>query len=252
MDSDKKYYVYELINPIKNKVFYVGKGQTNRMYVHQSNVRHGKSTHNNWELFREIKSIIDAGSSVKYNKVYHTDVENDAYDYEEKLIALYGLDNLCNIFDKHRRVYSGELHPMYGKRHSDETKIKIGIKSKGRKFTLESRMKMGSKGDKHPLYGIGHSIATRKKMSENHADFNGEKNPFYGKTHNDYTKAKISNKLKKEYKIKFPNDKIIKFIGSDSVKYFTERYNSITHQKISYHSIFQYGINKHGWKLINE
>jgi len=32
-------------------------------------------------------------------------------------------------------------------------------------------------GELHPLYGIGHTDETRKKISKNHADISGEKNP---------------------------------------------------------------------------
>lgn len=247
--DNKKYYVYELINPITNKVFYVGKGQTNRMYIHQSNVKNGKSTHGNWNLFREIKSILNSGQRVNYNKVYLTNDEDEAYDYEEHLIKKYGLDNLCNIFDKHTRMYSGEHHPMYGKEHTEETKRKIGLKSKGRTHSIEARKKMGSSGVNHPLYGVGHTDEAKRKMSENHADFNGINNPFYGKEHSKETKHKISNKLKREYVVEFPNGKCITFFGKDEVRLFTERYNRLTKQKVSFHSMFQYGYNKHNWKL---
>lgn len=48
------YYVYELIDSKTNKVFYVGKGQKNRMYDH---VRKAKSNQrfSNMHLFYKIK-----------------------------------------------------------------------------------------------------------------------------------------------------------------------------------------------------
>lgn len=54
-------------------------------------------------------------------------------------------------------------------------------------------------GKKHHLYGKKRSVETRRKMSENHADFSGDKNPMFGKispnngkTVSDATKLKIS------------------------------------------------------------
>lgn len=40
---------------------------------------------------------------------------------------------------------SGIKHPRLGKKHSTETKIKIGMKSLGRTHTLESRLKLSEK-----------------------------------------------------------------------------------------------------------
>lgn len=43
----------------------------------------------------------------------------------------------------------------------------------------ETRIKNGvAKGNKNPFYNKKHTDLTKKRMSENHADFTGEKNPF--------------------------------------------------------------------------
>ena len=47
-------------------------------------------------------------------------------------------------------------------------------------------------GENNPMYGKKHSPETRKKMGENHKDTSGENNPFYGKTHSLETLKKIS------------------------------------------------------------
>jgi hypothetical protein len=57
---------------------------------------------------------------------------------------------------------SGKNNGMYGKTHSSE-------------FIQMLKQKMSGSGN--PFYGKSHSIKTRKKMSENHADFSGGKNP---------------------------------------------------------------------------
>lgn len=69
------------------------------------------------------------------------------------------------------RDTSGENHPLYGKKHSEETKEKISK-------TLTGRLE---------------SDETRKKKSESKK---GDKNFFYGKKHSEESKNKISNTKK--------------------------------------------------------
>lgn len=69
-----------------------------------------------------------------------------------------------------------EQLPMFGKHHSEETKIKIGNANRGRIISKEGREKMrlaklGKKGAKH-------TVETRKKLSQQKL---GSKNPMYGK-----------------------------------------------------------------------
>ena len=51
-------------------------------------------------------------------------------------------------------------------------------------------------GENNPMYGKKHSEETRKKMSEHHADVSGENNPFYGKKHSEETRKKMSDAIK--------------------------------------------------------
>lgn len=48
-------------------------------------------------------------------------------------------------------------------------------------------------------YSIVHNDEARKKMSENHVDFNGKNNPMYGKHRSQYTKDLIAKRLKGRY-----------------------------------------------------
>ena len=70
---------------------------------------------------------------------------------------------------------SGKEHPMYGLKHSEETKLKIAeavkkgkLGKKRKPFTEETRKKMSEArmGDKNPRYGRKHSAETIKKMSK--------------------------------------------------------------------------------------
>jgi len=97
-------------------------------------------------------------------------------DVEEPLLFEVEQDYLDEIFiDKKYEAYN--LNPIAscppswkGKTHKESTKQKISR-------ALESRI---------------FSEATKKKLSQNHANVSGEKNPFYGQTHSTETKRKIA------------------------------------------------------------
>lgn len=88
----------------------------------------------------------------------------------------------------------GEKHPMYGKKHSKETCLKMSESKKGKKNIKLQGKKLS---DEHKLKL---SEAKKNKM-------NGKDNPFYGKTHSEETKLKISESLtgekNKNYNTKF-------------------------------------------------
>ena len=89
---------------------------------------------------------------------------------------------------------SGENNPMYGKKHSPETRKKIGKNHKD------------MSGENNPFYGKTHSLETKKKISETNSGrkhteeskkkiseaMSGENNPFYGKTHTEEVRKKLS------------------------------------------------------------
>lgn len=68
-----------------------------------------------------------------------------------------------------------------------------GNPRRGTKFSLEARKKMSSivSGTGNPMYGKTHTETSRKKISENHANFKGENSPSYNRIAiNDGTKIK--------------------------------------------------------------
>jgi len=80
----------------------------------------------------------------------------------------------------------GDKNSMYGKKHSEETKEKIGAKSK-----------INSNGNKNGMFGKKHSNETKEKISNTLSSINsGENNPFYGKKHTIETKEKMFKKVK--------------------------------------------------------
>ncbi len=85
---------------------------------------------------------------------------------------------------------SGENNPMFGKKHTEETKAKIRAANIIRYSTPEMRKKLSEAHiGKHP------TAETLARMS---AAKSGENNPFFGKHHTPETCAKISEALSGE------------------------------------------------------
>ena len=101
----------------------------------------------------------------------------------------------------------------------------------------------------HPRKGVKHTELARKKMSENHADFTGTANPFYGKTHSQAIRESFKMLYSKIWVITFPDGSSQKFVGRKEVIQFVKNYNEQNNSKVSAHSLFQYGRNKHGWVI---
>jgi hypothetical protein len=95
---------------------------------------------------------------------------------------------------------SKENHPLYGKEHSVETKIKICKASIGRKASIETRSKMSKSHIGRPsangMLGKTHSDETKAKMSKSAKGFSEEarrkqKEHMTGKKLSDETRAKM-------------------------------------------------------------
>lgn len=175
------YYVYHLIDPITELVFYVGKGKNNRMYYHERMVRKNKYPNNNKHLYNVIKNIIDNGKSIIYKKVYENLEESDAWnkEVEEQLILNNSGIKLCNIAVCGKGGDTLSNHP-------DKKTIFAKIsKSRPKKLTTEWKENI-SKG----LLGKKHSLESKTERSKK---LSGENNPMFGKQHSDETKIKIGN-----------------------------------------------------------
>lgn len=98
---------------------------------------------------------------------------------------------------ENRPDVSGENNPMYGKKHTEETRKKIseaqmGEKSYmyGRTHSQETKNKIRESkiGEKNPNYGKPLAEETKQKLRES---LSGENHPWYGKKHSEETKLKM-------------------------------------------------------------
>lgn len=77
------YYVYFLINPVDNKIFYVGKGCRNRVFEHAKNALTDSTESDKLDI---IKNIMDSNNEVKYYIARHGLTEKEAYLVESAFI----------------------------------------------------------------------------------------------------------------------------------------------------------------------
>jgi excisionase family DNA binding protein len=94
------YYVYTLAKP-DGTVFYVGKGQGDRIHKHEEHAAYSDKLVEKYGLnLRKcniIREILASGQHVLKNIVYETTVEEEAYAHERRLICeVYGLEQLAN------------------------------------------------------------------------------------------------------------------------------------------------------------
>ena len=123
------FYVYTLIDPRTNKIFYVGKGTGNRVLLHKK----FRSGCRNNQKDKVIKEILESHDTVPYHIVKEFSNENEAYDFEEKLIAEIGLKNLTN------KTSSKRPPNQLSVKRSNETikKIKVNSKKQGKERTID-------------------------------------------------------------------------------------------------------------------
>lgn len=111
------YYVYTLTDPRDNKVFYVGKGKGNRINAHELEAKRSNET----EKQKRINAIWAQDLSVIKKIVKRFNDELKAYQYEDKLIKKFGLENLTNM------VCSGTRKPIYIDENEQRDKIYLQI-----------------------------------------------------------------------------------------------------------------------------
>jgi len=115
------YYVYILIDPRDNKIFYVGKGCGNRIFQHANDAIKSDKKSDKLDLIRDIRT---SGANVRYYIIRHGLTENDAYLVESVMIDFLTfkdfsfIANISNIQAGHHQWDKGiktveELEMLY-------------------------------------------------------------------------------------------------------------------------------------------
>lgn len=201
------YYVYELIDPRVNLPFYVGKGKDNRVYFHLSEQSRAKSE--NKRKYNKIQKIRKEGYEPEIKIVKYFENENDAYEYEEKLIKQYGrirydkngiLTNICEN-SRPPKLKGKTYQEIYGDKWEEEIE-------KRRKLQIEA----GGYGPSK------HTQGTKDKISAKTA---GENNPSYGVPCSNGRREKIRKKAKERYEngFKSPTSTLYILTSPEGIEY---------------------------------
>lgn len=146
--------------------------------------------------FEEIKKLMKHNDETKkkisdHNKKYYSNLENrpfgdknpnyrkDTWNKGKKGLYKHSEETLKKLSEAHKGKQTGENNGMYGKKHSEETRLKMSIDRKGRKVSEETRRKLSA-------------VNTGRKLTEEQKEkFRGKNNGMYGKKASDYTKLKM-------------------------------------------------------------
>lgn len=99
------YYVYLLIDPRNNKVFYVGKGKGNRINQHLLWALNDKIEET--EKIKKIREIRNYNLEVEHVVLRHELTEKEAFEVESAVIDLLEKDNLTNLIKWHNSEDKG-------------------------------------------------------------------------------------------------------------------------------------------------
>lgn len=189
------FYVYNLIDPRDNSIFYVGKGKGNRMYKHEQYVLNNKLPNGNKVLFDKIMEIKLNNLEIIYKKVFETEDEMTAYEFENKLINEIGIDKLCNSISdqvligianntKNSKWYYNSITDEY-RLFKKEDEIPEGFLKGSPKTTLAMN-KWWNSLDKCKLEEYKQKMSNSLKNSQKHKE----------KVSSEEYKEKLSNALK--------------------------------------------------------
>lgn len=151
------YYVYKLIDPILNRIFYIGKGKGNRAWTHNTFKDGNENPHKD----RYIKNLHRQGLEPIIEIVRYFSNESDAYDFEENLIESIGLENLTNITSNARPPSKKGWKP------SEETLNKRSKRLKGIPRTPEwcHKLSLSKQGKNNPMYGKNLPCSEKRRIS---------------------------------------------------------------------------------------
>lgn len=218
MNNIYKIYGLKLKNSNELRyIGYTGNSLEKRLNSHLNNSHRYKSKNACWiNKHKNIEGIDIFLIEDNISKI------EDAWEKEIYYISFFkgkGIDltNTSNGGEGVRGDYlseqlKGEKNPFYGKKHNNESKIKMSLKAKEKI------------GDKNNFFGKKHTEKTKNILSKKKlGKYDGIKNPFYGKKHSNESKIKMSSSGKKKdmsrfykkiYQININTNEVIKLWDS--------------------------------------
>lgn len=158
------YYTYAHYTADKSRLFYIGKGKSNRLHENDSRSQHWHNIVNKHGLHVELLA--------KWR------TEQEAFDHEKFLISCFrDLSDICNLTDggegcsgyvwteEQKNKLKGKLPHNTGKSWSNEVKKKLSDSQKGK--SRGSHAKEHSEKIAKALAGKAKSLEHLQKMSEN-------------------------------------------------------------------------------------
>jgi hypothetical protein len=131
IESLNGFYVYALIDPRNEKVFYIGKGTGNRVFSHE--IESGKSRESEKKKLQQIREIENSGHSVRRLIVNWGLTENEAFVAEATLINLLNrmpdirLTNEVSGHHVHESLTTEEFELQYGAVPLEKEDIKHSV-----------------------------------------------------------------------------------------------------------------------------
>lgn len=125
------YYVYALIDPRDDSVFYIGKGIENRVFNHE--IEKNKNPDSEKRKIQTIRAIENAGLSVKRVIINWGLLESEAFAAEAALINFLNFTNAAQLTNivaghhVHEAIDAEEFERVYGAESLTEDDIKHSI-----------------------------------------------------------------------------------------------------------------------------
>lgn len=196
------HYVYEITNLVNGRK-YIGKRSCHCEISKDRYMGSGKAL---------MKAINKYGiNNFEKKIVFVCNSEDEAYEKEKEYIFINNAvksKDYYNLCEGGKGTGSGELHPRFGKKLSEEHKRLLAEYSRGRIVSEETRAKLSEmkSGENNHFYGKKHSEESIKKMRKSAIGrtmknetkekiskaLKGENSPMYGKSKTDEVKEKIS------------------------------------------------------------
>lgn len=224
------FYVYEWFIVDTNEIFYVGKGTGKRKNV----------IYNRNQYFKNIYNKYKCDVRIIHNNLSNEDACKKEIERISELKKIHQAK--CNLtmggtgfstgklnptvknphFGKSNGMHTknidfkGDKNPFYGKKHSEETKLKISKSRKG---------KGGQHGSKNGMFGKGHLIAGNKNGMFGRKNFDNPNSKMYLIIYKDKkTEYLTSKECEKKFGIAFLR---IKDLEEGVIKYKKKTKNSI-------------------------